>query len=132
VIAGLALIEDELEAERVAICGPRYAHLAAQQAHRSGHVSGSVVLDGQRVKAKRPRARSIDGHELTLPSWRAWRSHDPLDERVLEQMVLGVSTRRYCALLGAAVQRGGSPRSGQERQLPPTFVAQQQDRAVRA
>jgi hypothetical protein len=38
-------------------------------------------------------------HELRLPSWEAWSSHDPLDERAFEQMVLGVSTRRYARSL---------------------------------
>jgi len=37
----------------------------------------------------------MDGRELSLPSWRTWSSRDPLDERAFEQMVVGVSTRRY-------------------------------------
>jgi putative transposase len=45
------------------------------------------------------RARSTDNHELRLPGWQAWSSHDPLDERAFEQMVLGVSTRRYARSL---------------------------------
>ena len=79
--SGLAFVEDELEAERAVLCGPRYAHLAERQALRSGHVPSSLVLGGRRVKVQRPRARSIEGHELLLPSWRAWSSRDPLDER---------------------------------------------------
>ena len=100
-ISGLAFVEDELEAERVALCGQRYEHQAERQALRSGHVPSSLVLGGRRVKVERPRARSIDGHELSLPSWRAWSSRDPLDERAFEQMVLGVSTRRYARSLEA-------------------------------
>jgi transposase-like protein len=38
---------------------------------------------------------------VVLPSWRAWSSRDPLDERSFEQMVLGVSTRRYARSLEA-------------------------------
>ena len=59
------------------------------------------MLGGRRVKVERPRARSVDGHELSLPSWRAWSSRDPLEERAFEQMVLGVSTRRYARSLEA-------------------------------
>jgi CBS domain-containing protein len=51
-------------------------------------------VGGRRVKVERPRARSITGHEVRLPSWQTWSSRDPLDERAFEQMVLGVSTRR--------------------------------------
>ena len=47
-------------------------------------------MGGRRVKVERPRARSVDGHELSLPSWQAWSARDPLDERAFEQMVLGV------------------------------------------
>jgi putative transposase len=101
VISGLAFVEEEMEAERAALCGPRYAHLAERQALRSGHVPSSLVMGGRRVKVERPRARGVDGHELSLPSWRAWSSRDPLDERAFEQMVLGVSTRRYARSLEA-------------------------------
>ena len=101
VISGLAFVEEEMEAERAALCGPRYAHLAGRQAQRSGHVPSSLVMGGRRVKFERPRARSVDGHELSLPSWQAWSSRDPLDERAFEQMVLGVSTRRYARSLEA-------------------------------
>src|SRR5437667_11071957 len=44
VISGLAFVEEEMEAERAALCGPRYAHLAERQAQRSGHVPSSLVF----------------------------------------------------------------------------------------
>jgi putative transposase len=91
--AGLACVDEVLERERVALCGARYAHLADRQALRAGHVASSLVLGGRRVAVQRPRARGVEGHELKLPSWREWSARDPLDERALEQMVLGVSTR---------------------------------------
>ena len=43
--------------------------------------------------------RSVDGRELGLPGWREWSARDPLTERVLEQMVLWVSTRHYARSL---------------------------------
>ncbi len=88
-----------MEAERAVLCGPRYQHLAERQAIRCGHVPSSLVMGGRRVNAKRPRAPSMEGRELTLPSWSAWSSRDPLNERAFEQMVLGVSTRRYARSL---------------------------------
>ena len=98
-LSGLAFVEEELEAERTALCGPRYAHLAEREALRAGHVASSLPLGGRRAEVKRPRVRSLDGHELSLPSWQAWSARDPLDERALEQMVLGVSSRRYARSL---------------------------------
>jgi putative transposase len=99
VLSGFGFVQDELEAERTALCGERYARQENRQAVRAGHVPSSLVLGGRRVEIPRPRARSSDGHELRLPSWQAWSSHDPLDERAFEQMVLGVSTRRYARSL---------------------------------
>jgi putative transposase len=103
--AGLACVNEVLEAERAALCGPRYAHTDARQAIRGGHVASSLVLGGRRVAVSRPRARGVDGHELGLPSWREWSARDPLEERALEQMVLGVSTRRYARSLEPLPER---------------------------
>ena len=97
--AGLACVDEVLEMERVALCGERYERLADRQALRAGHVASSLVLGGRRVAVQRPRARSVEGRELRLPSWREWSARDPLDERAVEQMVLGVSTRGYARSL---------------------------------
>src|SRR5208283_4135542 len=96
---GLACVDEALEAERAALCGARYVHRADRQALRAGHLASSLVLGGRRVAVSRPRARSIEGRELRLPSWREWSARDPLDQRAMEQMVLGVSTRRYARSL---------------------------------
>src|SRR5271166_5714854 len=52
-----------------------------------------------RVAVSRPRVRSVEGRELKLPSWQEWSARDPLEQRALEQMVLGISTRRYARSL---------------------------------
>jgi transposase-like protein len=96
---GLACVKEVLEAERARLCGVRYRHQTQRRGLRAGTVASSLVLGGRRVKVRRPRARSVDGHELMLPSWQAWTSRDPLDERSVEQMVLGVSSRRYARSL---------------------------------
>ena len=97
--AGLACVDEALEAERVALCGARYAHLAERQALRAGHVASSLVLGGRRVGMSRPRVRSMEGQELKLPSWQEWSTRDPLHQRAVEQMVLGISARRYARSL---------------------------------
>jgi len=116
---GLACVAEALEAERMTLCGARYAHMAGRQALRGGHVASSLVLGGRRVAVSRPRARSLDGHELQLPSWREWSARDPLEARALEQMVLGVSTRRYARSLEplpeAVAARGTSKSAVSER-----------------
>ncbi|MGH6823867.1 MAG: IS256 family transposase [Methylocella sp.] len=117
--AGLACVDEVLEAERATLCGARYQHLSDRQALRGGHVASSLVLGGRRVGVSRPRARSVEGCELKLPSWREWSARDPLEERALEQMVLGVSTRRYARSLEplpeAVAVRGVSKSAVSER-----------------
>ena len=99
IATGLACVDEVLEAERATLCGTRYEHQADRQALRGGHVASSLVLGGRRVAVSRPRVRSVAGGELKLPSWRQWSARDPLAERALEQMVLGVSTRGYARSL---------------------------------
>src|ERR1700680_1311168 len=117
--AGLACVDEALEAERVALCGARYEHAVDRKALRAGHAGSSLVLGGRRVAINRPRARSVEGRELRLPSWREWSARDPLDERALEQMVLGVSTRGYARSLEplpeAVTVRGVSKSAVSER-----------------
>ena len=112
---GLACVDEALEAERAALCGARYLHIADRQALRAGHVASSLVLGGRRVAVSRPRARSLDGHELKLPSWQEWSARDPLEQRAMEQMVLGVSTRRYARSLEPLPHSGHGTRYQQER-----------------
>jgi putative transposase len=118
--AGMTALADVLEQERAAACGPRYAHQPERHAFRAGHATGELVLGGRRVQAKRPRARTVDGEEVTLPSWRAFSSEDPLHERALEQALVGVSTRRYARSLEdvpAGVRTRGVSRSAVSRRF---------------
>jgi len=94
-MAGMEVVREVLEAEREAVCGPRYRHDTEREAHRAGHVPSSLVLGGRRVAVQRPRVRTVEGEEVVLPSWRAWSRQDPLEERAVEQMIVGVSTRAY-------------------------------------
>ena len=43
VAAGLACVDEVLEAERSQLCGARYQHLAERQAMRAGHLASSLV-----------------------------------------------------------------------------------------
>lgn len=93
--AGAEALKKVLEDERAAICGPRYAHDQTRRARRNGHADGELVLGGRRIGVRRPRARTTDNREVMLPSWETFSSSDPLTERAVEQMVVGVSTRKY-------------------------------------
>src|SRR5712692_2378850 len=95
VSAGMSALATLLESERETACGPRYEHRCDRRARRAGSTPGELVMGGRRVAVRRPRARTMDGDEVTLPSWKQFAAEDPLNERAVEQMLVGVSTRRY-------------------------------------
>ena len=124
VASGLKVIEAMLEEDRVAVCGPRYTHQPHRRASRAGHAPSEVVLGGRKVAIRRPRVRR-DGREVALPSVAAFTDTDPLNRRVVEQMLIGVATRQYdrsLEPLGADVRTRGTSKSAVSRR----FVAQTQ------
>lgn len=96
---GLAKFYEILEDERTAVCGPRYAQGPQREARRMGHAPGELVFGGRLVQVRRPRARTLTDEEVTLPSWATFRARDPLNERAVEQMLVGVATRKYARSL---------------------------------
>jgi len=94
VSAGMVALSELLEEERTDVCGPRYRHQPGRKARRAGHVRGELVMGGRRVSVHRPRARTVDEREVELPSWKHFSVEDPLHERALTQMLVGVSTRK--------------------------------------
>lgn len=95
VTAGMSALAAMLEEERSALCGARYVHDAERRYGRMGHAPSSLVMGGRKISVRRPRVRSDEGEEVELESWQAFHDEDPLRERMLEQMLVGVSTRRY-------------------------------------
>lgn len=91
---GMRSVLKLLEEERTAICGPRHKQGPERRGRRYGHADGELVLGGRLVSVRRPRVRNAEG-EVTLPSWARFGERDPLDERAVEQMIVGVSTRKY-------------------------------------
>src|SRR5438128_1114013 len=92
---GLQVLQALLEEDRTNLCGPKGTHDPSRGAYRGGHDEGTLVLNGRKVRVPKPRAREKDGRELTLPTWKQYSNEDPLAGRMYEQMILGVSTRKY-------------------------------------
>jgi putative transposase len=59
---------------------------------------GSVTLGGRRVPVDRPRARTVDGHEVPLTSYSHFAADDMLTQVVMERMLAGVATRRHARI----------------------------------
>ena len=109
--SGLRVFTAMLEEDRAAICGARYAHEPDRPASRAGTAPSEVVLGGRKVAIQRPRVRTAEG-EVPLPTFQTMANTDPLNRRVVEQMLVGVATRQYARSLeptpASVVSRGTS------------------------
>jgi putative transposase len=97
VAAGMAVMQAMFDAEVAAACGPKGRHDVDRTATRHGRENGSVVLGGRRVPVSRPRARTTDGHEVPLSTYRLFAGEDQLTAVVMERMLAGLATRRHTA-----------------------------------
>lgn len=96
VAVGLGVLNELMEEEVCEAVGPRGKHDPDRAAVRHGHESGEVTLGGRRVQVERPRVRSADGErEVRLGVYEHFAARDPFSRHVLEQMLAGVSTRRF-------------------------------------
>ena len=83
-------------------------------------------LGGRKVAVRRPRVRA-DGHEVPLPTFQAMANVDPLNRRVVEQMLVGVATRRYARSLEpvpATMRSRGTSKSAVSRRFVAKTAAQ--------
>lgn len=127
VSAGMSVLGAMLEEERTRLCGPRYAHQPERVATRSGHADGELAFGGRRVRVRRPRVRSVEGSEISLDTWERFASSDPLTPRAVEQMVLGVSTRKYVRSIESAPP-GMATRGTSKSAVSRRFVAATRER----
>ena len=95
VAAGMAVMAAMFDAEIAQACGPKGKHEPGRAAVRHGAGRGSVTLGGRRVPVDRPRARTVDGHEVPLSSYSHFAADDMLAQVVMERMLAGVATRRH-------------------------------------
>jgi len=93
---GLGVMAELMEEEVCEVVGPKGKHDSDRAAVRHGHEAGEVTLGGRRVTVEHPRVRTADGsEEVPLATYRHFADRDPLTRLVLEQMLAGVSTRRF-------------------------------------
>lgn len=111
---GLETMSTLFEAEMTEKVGPKGQHNPNRQAMRHGYDDGQVVLGGRKISVRRPRARTQDGQEVDLESYRHFQDEDILARAAFERMLHGLSTRRYVKGLeeiGEAVVARGTSKS---------------------
>ena len=123
--AGMSVLAKMLEAEREKLCGPRYVHSTTRKASRGGTTKAELALGGRRVSLQRPRVIGKDGREIGLHTWELLAGDDALSKRAVEQMVLGVSTRKYRrSLEDVDVKTRGTSKSAVSRRFVALTQAQ--------
>jgi putative transposase len=93
VAAGMAVMQAMFEAEITAVAGPKGRHDADRVAVRHGAGKGSVTLGGRRLPVPRPRARTVDGHEVPLARYAHFAADDLLSQVVMERMLAVPASR---------------------------------------
>ena len=117
---GLQVFQAMLEEDRELLCGPRHQPQKERWAYRHGHEAGTVVFGGRKIRVRKPRVRRAGGGELELPTWGQMAAGDPLEARVVEQVLVGVSTHGYgrsLEPLGAETPEAGTSQSSASRRL---------------
>jgi transposase-like protein len=116
---GVSALDELMKDDAASLAGPKGKHRADRTHHYWGKTRTELTLGGRRVSVERPRVRSKEGREASLPSIEGFKDRDPLSERVLNQILLGVSTRGYEASLEPRprVPSRGSSKSSASRSL---------------
>jgi putative transposase len=93
--AGHEALTKMLQEDLVALCGEKHAQWPGREHYRHSQETSSLVLGGRRIVLSKTRVRSKGGREVVLPTWERYSREDPLNRRAVEQMLVGVSTRKY-------------------------------------
>ena len=123
---GLTALHLLLREDAEKIAGPKGKHEKERTHNHWGSTDGELSFGGRRIQVSRPRVRSKSGAEASLPYFEAFRAEDPLPERVLNQILVGVSTRNtddswdteWVYEQGIAESSATSTKSGAEASLP--------------
>jgi putative transposase len=124
---GLRALDELMRDDAAKIAGEKGKHRTDRTHHYWGTTKSELTFGGRRISVDKPRVRSKDGRESSLPALEAFRDRDPLSERVVNQLLLGVSTRGYEASLEprpSGVGARGSSKSSASR----SFVAKTRQR----
>jgi len=117
---GLDALDEVFRADAETMAGAKGKHRNGRTHHHWGTTRTELPFGGQRIVVERPRVRTTDGREAKLPTVETFRELDPLPERVVERILLGVSTRGYWRSVEAPpakVPRRGTSKSAASRNL---------------
>src|SRR5713101_1402219 len=92
--AGIGAIEQMLSEDAQQLVGVPHSRGGGRISYRWGRTKGKIGFHGGKVAVHRPRVRSLDGHEVALPTWTAAQAEDWLGRWAMNLMLINVSTRK--------------------------------------
>lgn len=117
---GIEALQEIFRDDVDVLVGPKGKHASVRCYNRWGKTPTEFEFGGRRISVARPRVRKRDGGEVTLPTVKQLQAFDPLPDTVLNQILLGVSTRGYDASVPPApigTRSRGTSRSAVSRRL---------------
>ena len=117
---GINALQELFELDVVEMAGAKGKPCPARSHYRWGAAPIVLPFGGQRITVPCPRIRAVGGDEAQLRSAHHFRSVDPVPARVLNQILLGVSTRGYRHSLEpvpAGISARGASKSAASRHL---------------
>src|ERR1700719_1773081 len=96
---GLSALGELFERDAEQLAGPKGKHSKERSHYRWGSAPAELPFGGRRIVVSRPRVRNLVGGEEQLHTVEHFQRIDPVPARVLNQILLGVSTRGYAKSL---------------------------------
>jgi len=91
---GFEVLLQMLELDVTELAGEKGKHNKNRAAYRHGSENTKVVLGGEKLSIQKPRVRSLEGGDLSLPTHTAFQNEEPFSRAILSRLLCGVSTRK--------------------------------------
>lgn len=120
----LEIIEDEI----TDICGKRYKHITGKKFTRWSTTNTPVILGGRKISVRHTRVRNIkENYEKEISLVSQYKNKELLSGRQMEQMIIGVSTRKYKRSLETAID-GIATYSDSKSTVSRNFIARTKEK----
>src|SRR5215469_14327697 len=96
---GLSALNELFELDAGELAGPKGKHCSQRWHYCWGSAQIALPFGGRQIVVPCPQVRGIEGGEAQLKSVAHFRADDPIPARVLNQILLGLSTRGYAKSL---------------------------------
>lgn len=118
-VTGRAAIQAVLQLSAMQAAGgpPQQGKRRAGEVVFYGRQAGQVMLSDRKLEVNRPRLRSKgpNSQEVEVPAYAAMQNPTPMEARMLDILLHGVSTRRYKEVIPAMAETAGVSRSAVSR-----------------